>query len=285
LIKNGEFKLIGKIKTGKTKLQMLTLLGIPFDDYSSFLNGAAEAPQKIREALFSESTNTFSENGTDIGSSEVFTDAGDIKFNDNSEKYRQIEDAVLKLMENKTRVLSLGGDHSITYPIIKVLSSKYPRLNILHFDAHPDLYDEFQGNRCSHACPFARIMEDNLADKLVQVGIRTTNNHQRRQAEKFDVDIMDLHASADEVVSKLEGPLYISLDMDVLDPAFAPGISHYEPGGLSTRQVLDIIQRIEVEIVGADIVEYNPRRDINGITAMTAAKFVKEIGSKMIVSF
>jgi arginase family enzyme len=70
--------------------------------------------------------------------------------------------------------------------------------------------------------------------------------------------------------------------MDVLDPAFAPGISHYEPGGLSTRQVLDIIQRIDVEIAGADIVEYNPGRDINGVTAMTAAKFVKEIGSKMI---
>jgi len=144
------------------------------------------------------------------------------------------------------------------------------------------LYDEYQGNRYSHACPFARIMEDNLAVRLIQAGIRTANTHQREQAEKFGMNIPDFSVSPDEVVSGLEDPLYISLDLDVLDPAFAPGVSHYEPGGLSTRQVLDIIHRIDVRIVGADIVEYNPSRDINGLTAMTAAKFVKEIGSMMI---
>ena len=125
-------------------------------------------------------------------------------------------------------------------------------------------------------------MEDNLAVRLIQAGIRTANTHQREQAEKFGMNIPDFSVSPDEVVSGLEDPLYISLDLDVLDPAFAPGVSHYEPGGLSTRQVLDIIHRIDVRIVGADIVEYNPSRDINGLTAMTAAKFVKEIGSMMI---
>jgi len=262
----------------------VVLLGIPFDDYSSYLKGTAEAPPKIREAFHSSSSNTYSEKGLDIGSSDQFLDVGDILFEDNSEKYWQIEEAVLQLLNIETHVLSLGGDHSITYPIVKAFNTKYTKINILHFDAHPDLYDNFEGNPYSHACPFSRIMENNLADKLVQVGIRTANQHQREQAEKFGIEKIGLHVSAEEIISKLKGPLYISLDMDVLDPAFAPGISHHEPGGLSTRQVLDIIQNIDVPVVGADIVEYNPMRDINNVTAMTAAKFVKEIAAKMIMN-
>lgn len=275
---------IDKTKLAQIKSSMVTLLGVPFDDYSSYLKGTAEAPPKIREALHSYSSNTYSEKGLDIGNSEQFLDAGDIQFEDDSEKYWQIEAAISQLLNKDAHVLSLGGDHSITFPIVKAFNTVYPNINILHFDAHPDLYEKFEGNPYSHACPFARIMENNLAGKLVQVGIRTSNQHQREQAEKFGVETIGLHVSAEEITSKLEGPLYISLDMDVLDPAFAPGISHHEPGGLSTRQVLDIIHVIDVPIVGADIVEYNPVRDINNVTAMTAAKFVKEIAAKMIVN-
>ena len=229
--------------------------------------------------MHSYSSNTYSEKGIDITSGNRFNDAGDIQFEGKGEKYWQIEDAVSDLLEREAIVLSLGGDHSITYPIIKAFSAKYQKINVLHFDAHPDLYEVFEDNPYSHACPFARIMESNLADKLVQVGIRTANQHQREQAEKYGVETMGLQSSAEEIVSKLSGPLYISLDMDVLDPAFAPGISHHEPGGLSTRQVIDIIQSINIPVIGADIVEYNPVRDINNVTAMTAAKFVKEIAS------
>lgn len=273
---------IDKTKPDQIEPSMVTLLGVPFDDYSSYMKGTAEAPPKIREALHSYSSNTFSESGIDITNPERYLDAGDIEFEDDSEKYWQIEEVVQHLVDKGARVLSLGGDHSITYPVVKAFNSKYNKINILHFDAHPDLYDVFEDNPYSHACPFARIMEDNLASNLVQVGVRTANRHQREQAEKFGVETMELHVSAKEIVSKLNEPLYISLDMDVLDPAFAPGISHHEPGGLSTRQVLDIIHSINVPIVGADIVEYNPARDINNVTAMTAAKFVKEIAAKMI---
>lgn len=263
----------------------LVLLGVPFDDYSSYLKGTAEAPPKIREALYSEWTNTFSENGIDVGNNDALIDAGDIEFNDASEKFLQIEEAVSSIMRKDARILSLGGDHSISYPIVKALSSRYSKLNILQFDAHPDLYDEFQGNPYSHACPFARIMENNLAVKLLQVGIRTANDHQRAQAEKFGVEFAGLTESPEEIVSRLQGPLYISLDLDVLDPAFAPGISHPEPGGFSTRQVLDIIHAVQAEVIGADIVEYNPKRDVNNITAMTAAKFLKELAAKVISNF
>lgn len=266
----------------KIKSPAVTLLGIPFDDYSSHLKGTAEAPQKIREALFSDSSNTFAENGINIVAADKFYDAGDLNFEGGDEKYWQIDEAVTQLLNKNTRPLSLGGDHSVTYPILIALNEKYSDINILQFDAHPDLYDEFEGNRYSHACPFARIMENGLAGRLVQVGIRTANDHQRKQAKRFGAEVAGLHDEPGKVVSNLEGPVYISLDMDVLDPAFAPGISHPEPGGLSTRRVLDIIHAIDAEIIGADIVEYNPVRDVNGVTAMTAAKFVKEIAGKII---
>ena len=84
-----------------------------------------------------------------------------------------IEGAVGKLLDANLRVMSLGGDHAVTFPILRAFARRYPKLSILHFDAHPDIYDEFEGNRFSHACPFARIMEEKLAQRLVQVGIRT----------------------------------------------------------------------------------------------------------------
>jgi arginase family enzyme len=152
-------------------------------------------------------------------------------------------------------------------------------VNILHFDAHPDLYDDFEGDPLSHASPFARIMERRLATRLVQVGIRTLNAHCRQQAERFGVEIVEMRNFAADQVPIPPAPLYISIDLDALDPAFAPGVSHHEPGGLSVREILSVLHRIKGPIVGADVVEYNPIRDINGMTAVVAAKFVKELAS------
>ena len=160
----------------------------------------------------------------------------------------------------------------------------YPELTIVHFDAHPDLYDEFEGSRISHACPFARIMEGRLAKRLVQIGIRTLNRHQREQAEKFRVEIIPMSALPAYEVLKIHGPVYISFDMDVLDPAFAPGISHREPGGMSVREAIAHLHAVEGNIVGADIVELNPEQDVSGMTATVAAKILKEILGKMIAT-
>jgi agmatinase len=176
----------------------------------------------------------------------------------------------------------LSGDHSVTYPTIKAFYSKYPDLTILHFDAHPDLYDELDGNRHSHACPFARIMEERMARRLVQVGVRTINSHQLAQAGKFGVEVITMRNLERFAELEFEGPLFISLDVDVLDPAFAPGISHYEPGGMSVREVLRCIQGLKVAVVGADIVEYNPTRDLHGQTAMVCCKFLKEISAAIL---
>jgi len=127
-------------------------------------------------------------------------------------------------------------------------------------------------------------MENNLAKHLIQVGIRTLNQHQREQAERFNVEMHEMTNWRGYSQINLNGPVYISIDLDALDPAFAPGVSHHEPGGLSVRDILDVIHHIDVPIIGADIVEYNPIRDINGMTAMVATKLYKEICGKMLTN-
>ncbi len=163
------------------------------------------------------------------------------------------------------KLIILGGDHSISFPIIEAYSTKFKDLNVLHFDAHGDLYHNFDDNPYSHASPFARLMEKGILKSLTQVGIRTLNTHQKEQVELFNVRVVEMKNFNLDFVKSLQSPLYISLDLDVLDPAFAPGVSHHEPGGLSTRELIDILHAIPVSIVGADIVEYNPVRDLHNM--------------------
>lgn len=266
---------------------MPTLLGLPLDVNSSYLRGPADAPKKIREALSSDASNKWSELGIDAGAAGSFGDAGDLQLSNLREHvdqdFAEIERAVGELLQKGQRPISLGGDHSVTFPILKAFASHSADLSIIHFDAHPDLYDEFEGSRISHACPFARIMEQQLAKRLIQIGIRTLNGHQRTQAERFGVEIIQMPALPAYDQLKIRGPVYISFDMDVLDPAFAPGVSHHEPGGMTVREAIAHLHAIEGRIVGADIVEYNPARDISGMTATVAAKVLKEILGKMIL--
>ena len=262
-----------------------TLLGLPYDASSSYLRGSAAAPRAIREALHSPSGNAWSEALTEVLAPEVLADAGDLALStEPAEARAAIEAGVRQLLSTGARPISLGGDHSVSYPVLRAVRATHPRLTILHLDAHADLYDEFEGDRFSHACPFARIMEEGLCDRLVQVGIRTLTAHQRAQADRFGVEIVDMRAWAAGLRPQLAGPVYVSLDLDVLDPAFAPGVSHWEPGGLTTREVISLIQSLPTPLVGADIVELNPARDPQGITAMVAAKFVKEIASRMLAT-
>src|SRR5215471_8955577 len=252
------------------------IIGFPWDENSSFMRGASEAPPLIRAAFASESANLWSETGIDLGATPIF-DAGDVEPVSGAVMISRIAESIEALLGQDYRLISLGGDHAITYPVVKAFAKKYPRLSLLHFDAHPDIYDEFQGNRYSHACPFARIMEEGLVERLVQVGIRTATGHQREQAERFGVEVIAMRDYQPDLAFKIDGPVYVSLDLDALDPAFAPGVSHHEPGGFSVRDVLDVLAGITVPVVGADIVEYNPVRDYGERTAMVAAKFYKEL--------
>jgi len=260
----------------------LALIGIRYDENSSFTKGAADAPPQIRAALRSDAWNLTSENGTDLSGDSIFFDAGDIEPVAGSEMSALIENSVHTLIADGLMPISLGGDHSITYPIVRAFARKYKDLSILHFDAHPDIYDNYQGNPHSHASPFARIMEDKLAKRLVQVGIRTFTAHQRDQVRKFGVESIEMRNLIGNVQLEFDTPVYISFDIDALDPAFAPGVSHREPGGLTTRQAIDLIQRLKGQVVGADIVEFNPRMDPLHVTGTVCAKLLKEIAAKML---
>jgi agmatinase len=238
----------------------------------------------IREALWSEAGNSWAESGIDLRESQL-DDDGDLRFSDRepgSEARARIEQAVHSILGSGRRPLLLGGDHSITYPAVRGLRAHYPRLGILHLDAHPDLYHEFQGDPYSHACPFARIMEEGLADRLVQVGIRTMTGHQREQAQRFGVEVTEMRSWRDGAPIRFGSPVYLSLDLDVLEPGLAPGVTHREPGGLTVRQVLTIIHSLEAPLVGADVVEFNPINDASGLTGGVTAKLVKEIAARML---
>jgi arginase len=265
--------------------EKLVLLGICSDGNSSYLPGSAAAPPLIREALHSPASNLTSEEGINFSAEARFQDAGDRQIAAGDEAFMGIEQHVAEIVDQGGYPLVLGGDHAITYPIVRAVAARHGAVNVLHFDAHPDLYDELDGNRLSHACPFARIHEDGLVGRHIQVGIRTMNSHQRAQANRFGVEVHEMRAFDPASFSPaFEGPLYISFDLDALDPAHVPGVSHYEPGGLTVREALAIIHRINVHVVGADIVEYNPGRDWQGMTAMVAAKLVKEIGGVILAN-
>jgi arginase len=254
------------------------LIGVGYDGGSSYQRGPAEAPALIRQALWSDVGNTWSESLRDIGAAGVLEDAGDLEVS-STDVVGSIDAGISAGIAPGKVPLVLGGDHSITYPVVRALHRVRGGFTILHFDAHPDLYDEFEGNRYSHACPFARIMETSLATKLIQVGIRTLSGSQAEQVRRFRVEQVSPAEWEAGWRPALDGPVYLSIDLDVLDPAFAPGVSHHEPGGCSTRQLLTTIQQIEAPIVGADIVELNPRNDPLGITARVAAKLVKELAA------
>lgn len=265
--------------SGSDALTKVRLIGLPTDSHSSFLRGPAQAPGAIRAALASEHGNMATELGAELGLDIDLEDCGDLELEESADDFDRIRAAAAAAAEGGAIPLFLGGDHMVTYPIVAGLAQVHGALNILHFDAHPDLYDDFEGDPLSHASPFARIMERRLASRLVQVGIRTLNAHCREQAERFGVEIVEMRRFAPDAVPIPEAPLYVSIDLDALDPAFAPGVSHHEPGGLSVRDILSVLHRIDAPIVGADVVEYNPSRDINGMTAVVAAKFVKELAA------
>jgi arginase len=251
----------------------IAIIGYPWDSNSSFLRGPASAPEKIIAAIESPSANYYTERLHNLAELEYLKWLG----NHDLQEYFDIEKGTMEILSKGAIPFSLGGDHSIAYPILKAISAHHGPVRIIQFDAHNDLYDDFEGNPFSHASPFARIMENGLADHLIQIGTRTTSQHQMDQVRRFGIEHYSMRDLADLSFSKIDSPIYISFDMDVLDPAFAPGVSHHEPGGMSTREALRLLHQIKGSIVGMDLVEYNPDRDLNGVTAMVAAKVAKEM--------
>jgi agmatinase len=261
----------------------IALIGFPFDEKSSYLKGPAKGPQAIREASTEDAINAWTELGVNLEEDASVGDLGDLDVNgDFQEVFERAEKKILSIMEEGMVPFVLGGDHSITYPIVKAFSRHYKNLDALHFDAHPDLYEELYGDRYSHACPFARILEDGLVQNLVQVGIRAATGAHRKKASEYGVCMIEMKDMPDILSLEFKNPLFISFDIDALDPAFAPGVSHHEPGGLSTRQVIQTLHALDAQIVGMDLVEVNPDRDWKGITAAAAVKIIMETMGKIV---
>lgn len=267
------------MSAGEAAGPLIRLLGLPTDAHSSFIRGAALGPAAIRAALASDHVNQAAENGLELGTDVAVEDGGDLTLSGTVSDLAAIRDAVMAAHAAGAVPISLGGDHSVTYPLVAALAEIHGPLNILHFDAHPDLYGDYEGDRLSHASPFARILEAGHASRLVQFGIRTLNAHCRAQAARFGVEIIEMCDFAPDRVPIPDAPLYISIDLDGFDPAFAPGVAHHEPGGPSVREFLQVLHRVPGGIVGADIVELHPPRDLNDVTATLAAKLVKELAS------
>ena len=261
------------------------IIGVPYDDKSTYLKGTAEGPQAIRDASTEDMINPFTELGVDLKSDTVLVDLGDIDVSGNFHMVSdRIQTRIESVLARSAIPLVLGGDHSVTFPAVQAMAKSYPTLDILHFDAHPDLYDEFDSDPYSHASPFARILEYDLAERIVQVGIRAATAQNRKKAAQYGVQMLEMKDLRELPRLSFANPLYISFDMDALDPAFAPGVSHHEAGGLSTRQALNILHDLDAEIVGLDVVEVNPKRDLSGITAAAAAKIVMEVVGKIVHS-
>lgn len=292
----------------------VALIGVNEDRNSSFMRGPRKAPSIIRDFFKSDSSNSFSELGINVA--DKIVDFGDFEpaESDSTSILESLEDTITKAIRANHIPLFLGGDHSISFPICKLISKlhKAPFV-IFHFDAHPDIYPAFGSNDgyginlSSHASPFSRILEQsqhiddklNICSHLVSIGIRTINDIQKLQIEKYKSQVSVVEARffpffGGDIMSRVpkhasasiteDTPVYVSIDMDVLEPGLSPGVSHREPGGLSVRQLIDAIHALPGRIIGGDIVEYNPDRDVDGITGEIAAKLMKELASKAILT-
>jgi arginase len=205
------------------------LLGVCEDRNSSYMQGPASAPPIIRQTLHNDSSNSYSELGIDVLSS--IKDYGNIQAPqpDWRSIYSQAKPLLEQVVEDNRVPLTLGGDHSVSYPLIRAMSEIHQRpLVVVHFDAHPDLYPNFEGNESSHASPFARVLEiSGLCQQLISIGIRTANPVQREQMKKFGVKVVearrfppqgaDLRSFLNPLISP-QTKVYLSIDLDVLEP-------------------------------------------------------------------
>lgn len=259
----------------------LVFAGLPDDSKSSYRKGPATAPPLIRAAYDGNCHNSTTETGVDLFGQ--VADSGDL-FPKNTwdETARLYCDFAQELYVAGKIPFFAGGDHSVTVPIVDALAVLNEPVHFVQIDAHPDLYPEYDGDPYSNACVAARILEMEHIASVTQIGIRTLNKPQKKFAEQHRERLKIFHAQ--ELIVELPtleaipvGTLtYISIDMDGLDPAYAPGVSHPEPGGLTTRQVLNFLQNGHWRLVGMDVVEVNPVLDINNQTAILAGKIFHE---------
>jgi agmatinase len=265
------------------------VLGIPFDNATTFRKGTAFAPSRIREL-----SPRHAPSAQEGGPLELrVKDYGDVELDLNWERFfGSVEREAAQVLSHPL-ALFLGGDHSVSIPLMKAFrDAEEGPIGIVDFDAHPDLYDVYEGHRWGHACVMRRAFElpGLRPEHLSLVGLRAMSRNERDflaanpaipylTARRCYQD--GIKAVAQEVVNRLRGveAVYLTLDIDGLDPAFAPGTGYPEPGGLSTRELMEFVRIIvsELPVRAIDIVEVSPPLDTNDITSLAALKIIYEI--------
>jgi guanidinobutyrase len=270
----------------------VAFVGVPFDIGTSNRSGARFGPRQIRSESCLIRPYNMATRAAPFDSLQV-ADIGDVAINTfNIEKSMAIiESAYDDILAQGCKPLTMGGDHTIALPILRSIARKYGPVGIVHVDAHADINDTMFGERIAHGTPFRRAIEEKLVDpkRMVQIGLRATGyaaddfDWPREQGVRVvpaeDCWYKSLKPLMSEVREQLGvGPVYITFDIDGLDPAYAAGTGTPEIGGLTIHQGLEIIRGCRgLEVVGGDLVEVAPAYDTTGNTALTAANLLFEM--------
>lgn len=255
------------------------IIGIPMDATTSFRPGTRLAPYRVREV--SESIEEYSVY-QDKSLEEIdFYDAGDIiiPFGNVGESLRRIEVVSRGVVKDGKQVFAIGGEHLVSLPLIKAYHHCYDDLVVVQMDAHADLRHDYLGETLSHATVMRHVVEEIGDNNLYQLGIRSATRDELQFAKSRTNMYLDgLLGILDEVMDSIgERPVYLTLDIDVLDPAFAPGTGTPEAGGISSRELLQALHRLgELRVVGFDMVEISPPYEKGDNTSILGAKILRE---------
>ena len=263
--------------------QRVAVVGIPFDIATTYRPGARFGPAAVREASLQMSAGEHYPSGIDLGAMAA-VDTGDVQLNQHQPMgvTDQITDRIREVLAAGCLPLSIGGDHYVTYPILRAIHEQHGPVAIVHFDAHTDTWDFGSPGEINHGSMFTSALNDGLidAERSIQVGIRTFNPNTRglRILDAAWVRARGTDATADEILAQVgDGPAYFTFDIDCLDPSFAPGTGTPVPGGLSSGEAIDIVSRLgSIDWVGADVVEVAPSYDSGEVTALAAASIAGE---------
>ncbi len=274
----------------------VAVLGVPFDSGTSYRPGARFGPAHVRAS--SKLLRTYNP-ALDVEPFDVqqVADAGDIACNpfDIMDAVTQIDQGARVVLDRSEKLLTIGGDHTIALPLLRVMHELHGPIAVVHFDAHLDTWDTYFGAPITHGTPFRRASEEGLIDKTasMHVGIRGPLYSRRDLSDdqvlgfqvvsSLDLDDIGWRGVVERIAARVgDRPTYVSLDIDVLDPAFAPGTGTPEAGGLTSRELLSILRSFSaLNLVGADIVEVAPAYDHAEVTGIAAAHAAYELVSAM----
>lgn len=257
----------------------IVIFGVPYDGTASYRPGARFAPQAIRHAI--DSFETYSPYQDKEMCDFKYCDLGDmlLPFGNTFKVLDDIKKEISIILGDNKKTVLLGGEHLISFPIITEYINKYPDLNIIQFDAHADLRNDYLGETLSHATVIKRVYEKLAGGKIFQYGIRSGTKEEFEFADNHTkMCKFDLGSLENDIKILGDAPVYITIDLDVLDPSILSGTGTPEPGGICFNELIEgIIKLRKLNIVGADIVELSPHYDASGVSTAVACKILREL--------